>query len=77
MQIFVSLACHYCAENVILSQHIAALNEHIRVQMTDAGLFPSLIEKYALERVPVMILDEKERLVGGKSMEELLDFFEK
>ena len=77
MKIFVSLSCHYCAETVILSQHIAALNEKIQVQMTDAGMFPALVEKYNLERVPVMILDEKERLMGGKSMEELLEFLKK
>lgn len=76
MQIFVSLSCHYCAETVILGQHIAALHKNVRVQMTDAGLYPSLIEKYSLERVPVIVLDEEYRLIGGKSMEELLDFLE-
>lgn len=76
LQIFVSLACHYCAETVILGQHIAALNHGISVQMTDAGLYPALVEKYGLERVPVMILDGERRLTGGKSMEEILDFLE-
>lgn len=76
MQIFVSLACHYCAETVILAQHIAALNDHVKVQMTDAGLYPALVQKYELERVPVMILNDQKRLIGGKSMQELLDFME-
>lgn len=76
IRIFVSLACHYCAETVILAQHIAALNSGIRAQMTDAGLYPALVEKYGLERVPVIVLNEESRLLGGKSMEEMLTFIE-
>lgn len=76
LQVFVSLACHYCAETVILSQHIAALTDCVKVQMTDAGLYPELVEQYQLERVPVMILDQEKRLAGGKNMDEILDFLE-
>lgn len=76
IQIFVSLACHYCAEMVILAQHIAACSPQIKAQMTDAGLYPTLVEKYGLERVPVILLNEEHRLTGGKSMEELLSFIE-
>lgn len=76
IQIFVSLACHYCAEMVILAQHIAACSPQIKAQMTDAGLYPPLVEKYGLERVPVILLNEEHRLTGGKSMEELLSFIE-
>lgn len=76
LQIFVSLDCHYCAETVILAQHIAAGNAGLKVQMTDARLYPCLIEKYNLERVPMLILDGEKSLAGGKSMEELLDFLE-
>ena len=77
LQVFVSLACHYCAENVILCQHIAALSGCIQAQMTDAGLYPPLVEKYGLERVPVIVMDDGRSLTGGKSMEEILDFIEK
>ncbi|MBO5094306.1 MAG: thioredoxin family protein [Lachnospiraceae bacterium] len=76
VQIFVSLACHYCAETVILAQHIAACSPQIKAQMTDAGLYPALVEKYGLERVPVILLNGEHRLTGGKSMEELLSFIE-
>ena len=77
LQVFVSLACHYCAETVILCQHVAALSHQIQVQMTDAGLYPSLVEKYGLERVPVIVRDDGQSLTGGKSMGEILDFMEK
>lgn len=73
----VSLACHYCADTVSAYQRIASLNPNIEAAMIDATLYPGLIEKYKLERVPVAIINEKECIVGGKSIEEIIDILEK
>lgn len=77
IKVCVSLACHYCADTVTAYQRIAGLNTNIEAAMVDATLYPKLIEKYKLERVPVAILNDKECIVGGKSIEEILDILEK
>lgn len=74
LKIFVSLACHHCAETVILSQRIASLSPEISVQMMDAGIYKDILDKYHIERVPMLLLDNQTTSVGGKNLSELLDF---
>lgn len=77
IQIFVSLACHHCAQTVTACLRMAALNEHISAQMVDANLFPDYVQKYQIERVPMTVLNDKHKLIGGKSTEEVLDYMER
>lgn len=76
MQICVSLACHHCADVVTSCQRIASLHPDMSAQMIDARLYPELVKKYQIERVPVLIVNETHTFLGGKTMEEILAILE-
>lgn len=71
LQIYVSLACHHCAATVISAQHLAACSPRLTATMIDANLYPDLIKKYQIERVPMVVVNGERTLLGEKSMEEL------
>ena len=39
--------------------------------MIDARLYPHLVEEYKIERIPMTIINDREPLMGTKSMEEM------
>lgn len=71
-KIFVSLSCHHCPSVVIACQRMAMLNEMIHAQMYDANLYPDMIEKYKIERVPMIIVNDKKIFLGPRSIEDLI-----
>lgn len=71
IKIFVSLSCHHCAQQVITCQKMAAECEAIEARMIDARLYPELVEKYKIERIPMTVINEKEVLLGSKNMDEI------
>lgn len=71
IKIFVSLSCHHCAATVISAQHLAALSPKLTAVMIDANLYPDLVEKYKIERVPMIVINDEKTLLGEKSMEDL------
>lgn len=73
IKVCVSLACHHCPKVVTAAQQIAALNDNIEAEMIDAGLYPDLVEKYEIERVPVIIIDDNQKYIGAKTIDELMD----
>lgn len=77
IQVFVSLACHHCAQTVAAAQRMASLNPKISAQMIDANLFPDYVEKYKIERVPVTIINGEQKVMGAKSTEELVKLIRK
>lgn len=77
VNVFVTLACQYCADTVIAFQKIASLSKNVEAAMVDVSLFPELSEKYQLERVPVAFINNSSKVVGGKSIEEVLSILEK
>lgn len=76
IKIYVSLSCHYCSNTVIACQQISSLNPLISAQMIDAALFPDLIEKYKIERIPLITLDENQLFWGEKSLDALISLLE-
>lgn len=72
IKVCVSLACHHCAGVVAACQQIAILNPNIEAEMIDAALYEDLIVQYKIERVPVIIFNDKEIHMGGKTIEEIL-----
>lgn len=72
IKVCVSLACHHCPAVVIACQQIAILNSNIEAVMIDAALFEGLVDKYRIERIPMIILNDKEIHMGNKSMEEIV-----
>lgn len=77
IKICVSLACHYCPAVVAACQQIAILNPQIEAVMIDAGLYPQLVEQYKIERIPMMILNDSQVILGSKTMEEIVTLLNK
>ena len=77
IKICVSLACHYCPAVVAACQQIAILNPQIEAVMIDAGLYPQLVETYKIERIPMMILNDSQVILGSKTMEEIITLLNK
>ncbi len=71
IKIFVSLACHHCPHVVAACQKLAYWNQNVQAHMYDANLYPDLVEKYKIERVPMMIVNDVHVYYGKKSIEEV------
>ena len=72
LEVCVSLACHHCAQLVTAAQRIAWENPMVTAHMIDANLYPSLVQQFQIQRVPLLIVDHKETYSGGKTLEELI-----
>jgi len=66
LDVCVSLMCHHCAKTVMSAQRIAAENPLVKAHMIDANLYPDLVERYHIERVPIVIARNK--IVGNGEM---------
>ena len=71
IKIFVSLACHHCPHVVAACQKLAYLNQNVQAHVYDANLYPDLLEKYKIERVPMMVVNDTHIYYGKKSIEEV------
>ena len=77
MQVCVSLACQHCCQLVIHAQRIAWENPNVTAHMIDANLYPELVQRLKLERVPVTVVNGKKQFPGGKTMAELTGILKK
>lgn len=75
VKICVSLGCHHCSGLVTSCQRIAMMNPLIEAEMIDANLYPDLVEKYQIKRVPFMIVNDKDTYTGPRSIEDLVVLF--
>lgn len=75
VKICVSLACHHCPGVVIACQRIAMMNSCITAEMYDANLYPDLVERYRIERVPLVVINERDTFVGPRTIEDLIQLF--
>lgn len=75
VKICVSLACHHCPGVVIACQRIAMFSPLVKAEMYDANLYPDLVEQFSIERVPLVILNDKEVYAGPRSIEDLTQLF--
>lgn len=71
IQVCVSLACHHCAQLVMSAQRAAWENPLVTAHMIDANLYPELVKKYQIQRVPLTVLNGEKTIPGGKTMAEL------
>ena len=71
IQVCVSLGCHHCAQLVLHTQRLAWENPMVTSHMIDANLYPSLVERYQIQRVPMTVLNGETVISGGKTMMEL------
>ncbi len=73
IKICVSLSCHHCPGVVTACQQIAILNPGIEAEMIDAALYPELVEKFNISRVPMIITDDHDIYMGSKTIEEIVN----
>lgn len=71
IRVCVSLACHHCAQLVAAAQRVAWEDPLVTAHMVDANLYPELVEKYRIQRVPLTVLNGETAIPGGKTMAEL------
>lgn len=71
LTVCVSLSCHHCANVVAACQYIALLNPHIHASAIDARLYPDFVATEKIERVPLLIINNDTRILGGKTIEEI------
>lgn len=71
LQICVSLSCGHCAKLVMNAQRIAAESPNVTAHMIDANLYPDLVERYQIQRVPLLLVDGEPAGKGGMTMAEL------
>ncbi len=64
-EVFISLSCHNCPDVVQALNQFSLLNEKIRVEMIDGGLYPALIEERDIQGVPSVYLNG-ELFANGK-----------
>lgn len=71
IRVCVSLACHHCAQLVMNAQRVAWENPLVTAHMIDANLYPELVKRYQIQRVPLTVLNGEKTVPGGKTMAEL------
>ncbi|MDE7170694.1 MAG: thioredoxin family protein [Oscillospiraceae bacterium] len=71
IRVCVSLACHHCAQLVASAQRVAWENPLVTAHMIDANLYPDLVSKYQIQRVPLTVLNGDTTVPGGKTVAEL------
>ncbi len=71
IRVCVSLACHHCAQLVAAAQRVAWENPLVTAHMIDANLYPELVARYQIQRVPLTVLNGETAVPGGKTMAEL------
>lgn len=77
LQVCVSLACQHCSQLVLHAQRIAWENELVTAHMIDANLYPELVQRLNLQRVPLTVVNDAKQFPGGKTMAELTGLLSK
>ena len=77
LQVCVSLACQHCAQLAAAAMRIAFENPYVRTHTIDANLYPDLVQKFHIERVPLLVVDREKQYPGGKTMAELTSLLSK
>lgn len=72
MKVCISLSCHHCPLVVTAGQHIALLSPNVVCEMVDARLYPELVEKFKISRVPAILMNDSALYLGERDMEGLL-----
>jgi len=73
IQVFVTLVCPYCPAAVLTAHRLALENKNIRADMVEASTFPHLANRYSVQGVPKIIINEKHELVGAQPIKAFLD----
>jgi glutaredoxin-like protein len=74
MKIFITPTCPYCPETVpVLTLFAIVSKGKITAEVIDVNLNPNIARKYEVQGVPLTVVNEKERIVGMFTPQDLLD----
>jgi len=76
LKIGVSPTCIMCPELVQSCQSLAIASSGITSQMIDLNHFPDLVKRFKIMSIPVLIINDKDLIFGGKTLEELISKLE-
>ncbi|HOO72609.1 MAG TPA: thioredoxin family protein [Spirochaetota bacterium] len=77
IQVFVSLTCPYCPAAVSTAHRLALESTNIRADMVESTTFIHLAQKYRVQGVPRIVINESHVLEGAHPMPAFLDIIEK
>lgn len=77
IKVFVTLSCPHCPGAVNKAHKLAMLNEHIEGEMIEAQTFMELSNKFKVQGVPKIVINEKFELVGNQPIEAFLTELER
>jgi len=73
IQVFVTPTCPYCPLAVKLSHKLAIESENIKAEMIEVIEFPELGEKYLVEGVPKVVINDKVEMEGAYPEEHFIE----
>ena len=74
MKIFITPTCPYCPATVpVLTLFAIVSKGKIKAEVVDVNLNPDIAVKYNVQGVPLTVVNEKERIVGMFTPQDLLD----
>ncbi len=77
IQVFVTLSCPYCPQAVATAHRLAYENDNISADMVDSSTFFYLANKYNIQGVPKVIINETHTMEGAQPITEFLNVLEK
>ena len=73
MKVLVSLSCTMCPDLVVAAQKMATLNDNITTEVFDVMNYEELKNKYNVQSVPCLVINDSEISFGKKNIEQLVD----
>ena len=77
IKVFIGLQCPHCPGAVINAHRLALINPKIKAEMIEASTFPELSEKYKVQGVPKIVINDDNELMGNQPMEAFIETMEK
>lgn len=72
IEVMVTLVCPYCPKMVRLVHQLALANEQVRADMVDAAEFPLLVNRYAVQGVPLTVVNARRGFEGALPAEQAI-----
>ncbi|MHB0912324.1 MAG: protein disulfide oxidoreductase [Armatimonadota bacterium] len=74
IQVFVTPTCPYCPSAVRIAHQMAVENPgHIKADAVEAAEFPYLVERYGIDAVPTVVINDKVQFEGALPDEDFAD----
>ena len=72
IEVIVSPACHHCAQMGMYCQRIASLNNNITCEIINGFIYPEIVSKYNVQKIPLTIINEEIKILGVKEIDNIV-----